>query len=128
MEAWVAALRKLNDGTAGFRDHGASATVVERLLAILEDASASPTRRVAAAVALAPHLDPERRGRVRIAAEATAAPKLRVALEAAAAAEDDKLVRALNEVASEEAQDAELRGGAALSGGMRDPAEGSTIQ
>lgn len=106
MDAWVTALRKLHDGAAGFRDHGAAGTVLERLLAIMEDATASPTRRAAAAVALAPHLDDGARDRIRIAARATATPKLRVALEAAAAAEDDKLVRALDEVAEEEAREA----------------------
>lgn len=98
---WVAALRKLHDHAAGFREHGATAHVLDSLWSVLEDNLAPQGKRMAAAVALAPHLDAAGRGRVRIAARAVAAPKLRVALEAAAESDDDALVEALAEAESE---------------------------
>jgi hypothetical protein len=99
---WVAALRRLEDKVQTFRQQAGAGSVFERLWEILEDAAAAPARRAAAAVALSPHLDERGRERLRIAAQATATPKLRIALEAAAEDDDDRLIRALDEVAAVE--------------------------
>ena len=97
---WVAALRGLKEKAQTFRDAASATDVFERLWQILEDAQASATRRAAAAVALSPHIDDQGRERLRVAAQATATPKLRIALEAAADDDDDRLVRALDDVAA----------------------------
>jgi hypothetical protein len=101
---WVAALRRIEDKVQTFRERAAVDDVFDRLWRILEDVTATPDRRAAAAVALSPHLDEGGRERVRIAAQATATPKLRIALEAAAADDDDRLIRALDEVSELEAR------------------------
>jgi hypothetical protein len=101
MRDWVAALRKLDDKAPSFREHADSVQVLDRLWAILEDATMDHEKRAAAAVALSPHFDAADRQRVRIAARATATPKLRIALEAAAEDDEDRLVEALDEVATE---------------------------
>jgi hypothetical protein len=96
IEEWVAALRGLKDKVQTFREEGG---VVDQLWNVLEDAGAAPAQRAAAAVAISPHLDEQGRERLRLAAQATVAPKLRIALEAAAEDDDDRLVRALDDVA-----------------------------
>lgn len=93
--AWVSELRTLLRRARGFRD--AEPPTPEALLAIVEDASAQPIDRVAAAIALAPS-GPDHRQRVRIAADATAAPALRIALEAAIDHDEQKLAGALDEI------------------------------
>lgn len=93
--AWVSELRTLLRRARGFRD--AEAPTPEALLAIVEDASAQPIDRVAAAIALGPS-GPDQRQRVRIAADATAAPALRIALEAAVEHDEQKLTSALDEI------------------------------
>jgi hypothetical protein len=90
---WIRELRGLLSRGASFRDAGPPP--VDALLAIVEDGSAEPTDRAAAAIAIAKK-QPER---VRVAAEATAAPKLRVALEAALEDDDEKLAAVLRDLA-----------------------------
>jgi hypothetical protein len=53
---------------------------------------------VGAAVALRSKLDEAERARLRVAAEATAAPKIRVALEAAAEEDDARVAEAMREL------------------------------
>jgi hypothetical protein len=101
IEEWVAALRGLRAKAETFREPGA---VLDQLWGVLEDAQAAPEKRAAAAVALSPHLDDGGRERLRLAAQATVAPKLRIALEAAAEDDDDRLVRALDDVAAPHAR------------------------
>lgn len=91
---WVDDLRTLLARAETFR---AAPLSVEALAAIVEDASAPPVTRAAAAAALSNAGD-EPRERVRIAAEATAAPHLRVALEAAADGDADRIVEAITEI------------------------------
>jgi hypothetical protein len=105
VDEWVAALRGLRAKIATFRDQATGG--VDALWSVLEDAEAAAEQRAAAAVALSPHLDEGGRARLRIAAQATVAPKLRIALEAAAEDDDERLVRALEEVA--EAPEPEAR-------------------
>ncbi len=79
---------------------GAAAPTPEALLRVVEDASAKPVERVAAAIALAAAGDAAR-VRIRVVAEATAAPRLRVALEAVA--REDEVADALEALESESA-------------------------
>jgi hypothetical protein len=95
---WVAALRGLRGKIATFREQATGG--IDALWRVLEDADAAPEQRVAAAVALSPDLDPGGRERLRIVAQATVSPKLRIALEAAAEDDDERLVRALEEVSA----------------------------
>ncbi len=98
-DAWVKSLRGLHTAVESFRQRAGGG--IEALWGVLEDATATPERRAAAAVALSPHLDEGGRARVRIAAQATAASKLRIALEAAADADDEALTEALEGVSTE---------------------------
>lgn len=86
---WVRALRGLLKRAASFRDAGPPTE--DALLAIVEDGSADAHDRAAAAIAIA-RAHPER---IRVAADATAAPKLRVALEAALDDDDERVAAAL---------------------------------
>lgn len=101
MEAWVRALRRAGAGAEA--NHRIAPIPTDRLLDVMEDAHADPVMRANAAVALA--ADPENaevRKRIRVAAQATAAPRLRVALEKAADVDDEAaLAEALAEVESE---------------------------
>jgi hypothetical protein len=92
--AWILDLRSLLARAHTFR---AAPPTIESLVAIVEDGTAPPLTRAAAAVALS-SMGHEVRARLRVAAEATAAPKLRVALEAAAADDVDQLTEAIEEV------------------------------
>jgi hypothetical protein len=96
---WLARLRAFgHEDAGGFRD---PKIPPERLWRIVEDPSAPASARAGAAVALRAKLDDDGRTRIRVAADATAAPKLRVALESTAA-EDDQAVRdALDELRDE---------------------------
>jgi hypothetical protein len=91
---WVDDLRKLLARAETFR---AAPLSIEALTAIVEDASAPPITRAAAAAALS-NAGEEPRERVRIAAEATAAPHLRVAFEAAAEGDPDRIAEAISEI------------------------------
>jgi len=87
LHAWRAALGKLLTGGGDYRR---SALGADHLIAVLEDASAPPARRIGAAIALRDGVHPEARARVRIAADACADEDVRAALEAAAAEEIDE--------------------------------------
>jgi hypothetical protein len=95
MPEWLEAVRKqASPRTEGYRSlHLAE----DRLWAVLEDPSADPTARVAAAVALRAQSQarvPELEQRVRVAASTTAFPEIRIALEEVADAPDDEQVAA----------------------------------
>lgn len=92
---WVAHLRGVLERQATFRDAGPP--TAEALIAIVEDASAAPADRAAAAVALSKAAPPIQR-RVRIAADAAAEPKLRLALEAALEHDDEAAAVTLDAV------------------------------
>jgi hypothetical protein len=101
--AWISALRAI--GVGANADMRTAPLPRERLFRIVEDASAAPADRAAAAaaVALGTELDDDERARLAHAAEVTAAPGLRVALAAAAGgAVQAEIEAALEEMASEE--------------------------
>jgi hypothetical protein len=95
MHVWLSDLRALLSQATGFRDVDPPTT--EALLSLVEDASARPMDRAAAAIALS-RSDESIKHRVRVVAEATAAPQLRIALEAAAIDDEQKLTSALDEI------------------------------
>src|SRR5204862_2118381 len=71
--AWVGALRKLLGQEATFR---AQPVAPDALWRVVEDGAADAPARAAAAIALAPSLDEQGKGRLRVVAGATAEPKL----------------------------------------------------
>lgn len=81
--AWMRDIVLASDEHASFR---APAFPPDDLWRVVEDPAAATTARAAAALALRNRLDDEGRARLRIAADACAAPKLRIALEEAASA------------------------------------------
>jgi len=85
VEEWLNDLKGMTDRSAS--DYRTSAWLPEQLAAVVEDAAASPERRLAAAASIAASGDPEARTRVRIAAETSADLELRAALEQAAEGE-----------------------------------------
>ncbi|MGZ3417682.1 MAG: hypothetical protein ACXWUG_01555 [Polyangiales bacterium] len=91
---WVDDLRTLLARAETFR---AAPLSVEALTAIVEDASAPAVTRAAAAAALSNGSE-DVRARVRVAAEATAAPHLRIALEAAAEGDPERIADAIAEM------------------------------
>jgi hypothetical protein len=93
--AWLRALRARGAGADA--DARTAPMSIDRLWALVEDASVAPQARAAAAVALASDGAPDARQRIRIAAYATASPALRSTLELAAAehADDEALGEAL---------------------------------
>lgn len=94
--AWVRALRGVLDrGAAGFRE---PETLPEQLWSTVEDGSAAPATRAAAAIALGPSLDDTERQRLRGVARVVVSPRLRIALEAAAGDDDDGVCEALAEL------------------------------
>jgi hypothetical protein len=94
---WVAALRAIGAGANA--DMRTAPVPRERLFRIVEDPTAPPADRAAAAVAIGGEIDAASRARLRAAAEATAAPRLRIVIEEAASGEDeDALTAALAEV------------------------------
>jgi hypothetical protein len=100
---WVAALRAIGAGANA--DMRTAPLPRERLFRIVESPTAPAAERAAAAVALGGELDDETRGRLRVAADASASPKLRVVLTAAASgASEAELEAALSEVATEDAR------------------------
>ncbi|WP_437764529.1 hypothetical protein WME77_42325 [Sorangium sp. So ce764] len=82
---WKKALGSLVART-GYRTAGND---LEEVLRIVEDGSAPPEQRVAAALAARPHGGEAAEKRIRVAAEASAEPKLRLALEKVSAGEDE---------------------------------------
>ncbi|MBK6514272.1 MAG: hypothetical protein IPG04_09145 [Polyangiaceae bacterium] len=99
---WVAALRRVGHGAGA--SHRSAPVDPERLLEVVEDASARPVLRAAAAVALGGVSDPRARERIRVAAAASVTPSVRVALERASHEDttDDALLEALASVEAEE--------------------------
>ncbi len=103
---WIAALRAI--GTGANLDMRTAPMPRERLFRIVEDPTASPADRAAAAITIGANLDAAGRSRLSAAAEATVAPRLRVVLEEAAKGEDDAaLTEALAQV--EAGEDARAR-------------------
>jgi hypothetical protein len=91
---WLKALRAI-------ADYRSSAVPEDTLWRIVEDPTAAAPMRAGAAVALARDLDDEARLRLRVAAQACAAPKLRVAFELVAEdaqADEARLHDALEQV------------------------------
>lgn len=84
-EAWLDDLARVGE-PATFRT---PAVPVEVLWRVVEDATAATTARAGAAFALRSSLDDEGKARLRIVADACAAPKLRVALDEIATGEED---------------------------------------
>jgi hypothetical protein len=101
---WLAWLRDVRTRVATFREGLDLAR--DELWRIVEDPGAKAEHRAAAAVALATDLDDEGKTKLRVAAQASAAPELRVAMEAAADADDEQLRAALEEIAPARASDA----------------------
>lgn len=79
---WITTLRAIGAGANA--DLRVAPVAPERLFRIVEDPSAKPSARAAAAVALSAAGSEDVRARLKAAAEATAAPRLRIALDAAA--------------------------------------------
>jgi hypothetical protein len=100
---WIAALRAV--GTGASSDHRTAPVGPDRLLRIAEDPGAAPAMRAAAAVALGGVADEAGRGRLRVAAEATAEPDLRAAMALAAEQEaaEEELATALDRLTRREA-------------------------
>lgn len=101
LQAWVRELRRTGAGAAA--NHRIAPLPNERLLEVVEDPQADPVNRANAAIALGANTETDEfRQRLRVAAQATAAPRLRVALERAANVDDEAaLVEALAAVESE---------------------------
>ncbi|MBX3230407.1 MAG: PH domain-containing protein [Labilithrix sp.] len=97
-EEWLRATQALTEQNATFRTQ---AVPHEALWRVVEDASAAPTARAGAALALRRELDDAARTRLRVAADACAAPQLRVALEAVTCEDDDALLHALEPLEDE---------------------------
>ncbi len=100
--AWVEKLRSIGAGAnAGPRT---APLARDRLFRIVEDPQAKATDRVAAAVALSAEIGDRDRDRLRVAAEAVAAPRLRVAIEAAAGDDGARSEEILAEIEVEESR------------------------
>ena len=93
---WLRALRALGAGSVA--THRVAPVAPETFLRIVEDASAKPTDRAAAAVALASNRDSALRDRIRVATETVAEPKLRVALGRSLEDDEDALAEALDDL------------------------------
>lgn len=101
--AWLGSLRKLATQGDGYRS---TALTRDRLVALVDDARAALRSRIGAAVLLAEKADAEGLARVRVAADACAAPRVRLALEKVAdGAIDQAAIEAA--LAEEEADSAE---------------------
>lgn len=83
---WIKDAKTIRERDVSYRQ---AAVPDEQLWSIVEDASASPTERAGAALALRAELDGDGRTRLRIAAGACAEKKLRVALETMTKDADD---------------------------------------
>jgi hypothetical protein len=86
---WVRALRGMGAAAGGPRT---AAVPVNKLLQVVEDATASAMDRLGAAVAALSSEDADAARRVRVAAETTVSPKLRVALDRIVETQDDDAV------------------------------------
>ncbi|WP_437308439.1 hypothetical protein [Sorangium sp. So ce388] len=100
---WIAHLRAI--GVGANVNHRRAPIDPAQLFRVLEDGGQPPPVRAAAALALASRGEEDTRARLRVAAEATAAPKLRVALEAAADPARDAEMQTLLEELEEEEQE-----------------------
>jgi hypothetical protein len=94
-EEWIVALRAVPRQDSYRRQAAPACAELWRLAC---DVTADPARRAAAAVALGPMLDDEGRKRLRILAEATAAPELHDAFVAVSGRHDLLLAVALDEL------------------------------
>jgi hypothetical protein len=94
---WIASAAKAHERAANYR---APVVPQDELWRIVEDASASPTERAGAALALRADLDDDGKTRLRIAAGACAERKLRVALESVTS-DDETLAEALEPLEDE---------------------------
>lgn len=94
---WLTDLRKLGEGTiATFRTIGVAR---EQLLDVVESTTASAKDRMAALVALRPHLREEEKTRIRVATESIAAPAVRDHMVRVLDSEDeDEMIEALEAV------------------------------
>ncbi len=92
---WVDELRGLLNAS-GYRD-GAPPNP-DQLWRVVEDPRSDEATRAAAAVALSPALNDQGKHRLRVAAQATAAPRLRVALESVATQDEGRLAEVLEEL------------------------------
>jgi hypothetical protein len=104
---WVRAVRAMATSWGGYRTVGMP---TDRLWRVVEDPAADRALRTGAAIALAPSLDADGRGRLHAVASSCAEPRLRIALATAAtaaAAADDELSAALDAIESEEGEDQE---------------------
>jgi hypothetical protein len=109
LETWTKDMRALGEGgRSGYR---AIAIPEERLWNVVENASADPSAREGAAIALHARLDDEGRDRLRVAAGGIAAPRLRIALTTIAeTAEPERIRVALDAIAEpEDTEEAEER-------------------
>jgi hypothetical protein len=84
---WIRLLRSV--GSGAHADHRTAPVGQEELFRIVEDPGAEPVARARAAVAVGCGLDDAGRARLRIAAEATAAPEMRALLELSAEEADE---------------------------------------
>jgi hypothetical protein len=100
---WIVALRAVGAGANA--DMRTAPVSGEQLLRILEDPGAEPRARASAAVALSARGSEEDNQRIRIAADATAAPKLRIVLQKVTEPEasDEELGAMLAELEATEA-------------------------
>jgi hypothetical protein len=87
LEEWIRLLRAAGSGANA--DHRTAPIPFEELFRIVEDPGAAPAERARAAVAIGGGLDDSGRARLRIAAEATAAPEIRALLELSAEEADE---------------------------------------
>lgn len=94
---WIERLRAL--GTGANATHRTAPVAPETLWRVVEDATAEPRLRIAAAAALSASPEDGAKARLVSAAQATAEPRLRVALEATAAADEAAIAEALDELA-----------------------------
>jgi hypothetical protein len=102
IDTWLRDISATDENQARYR---VAAIPKEQLWQIVEDASAEPTARAAAAVVLRDSLDDAARARLHATSEACAAPKLRVVLDAVAeACDEQKLVEALGPLEDEAVQ------------------------
>jgi hypothetical protein len=92
---WIRVLRASGSGAAA--DHRTAPVAADELWRVIEDPGAEPIARASAAVAVGGGLDRDGRTRLRVAAQATAAPEVRrlLALAAEEDAEEEQLARAL---------------------------------
>ena len=96
---WLGELRELLNRDTYRRQ---AAPAIQDLWKLVEDATHDAPVRAAAAASLGPTLDDAGRQRLRVVADATAAPRLRIALEAVAEQDDGRLSDALEQLTPED--------------------------